>query len=124
MQKCRPKTHTGVSLHPQPHRAHRCPACQQPGSALFPVFSFLFSLSLAVQSSPTHLRLQEEAPLTESPRRIDSHFHFWDPATRDYPWMPPELKRAYGPDDLQPLLAKNGFAAAVLVQTVSDVDET
>jgi L-fuconolactonase len=62
--------------------------------------------------------------LTESPRRIDSHFHFWDPATRDYPWMPPELKRAYGPGDLRPLLAANGFDAAVLVQTVSEVEET
>ncbi len=62
--------------------------------------------------------------MTESPRRIDSHFHFWNPATRDYPWMPPELKRAYGPDDLRPLLAANGFDAAVLVQTVSDVAET
>jgi len=59
-----------------------------------------------------------------APKRIDSHFHFWDPALRDYPWMPDELKRPYGPDDLRPLLAANGFDAAVLVQTVSEVAET
>jgi L-fuconolactonase len=59
-----------------------------------------------------------------TPRRVDSHFHFWDPAQRDYPWMPDALKRRYGPDDLRPLLAANGFESAVLVQTVSDVDET
>ncbi|HYI25827.1 MAG TPA: amidohydrolase family protein [Thermomicrobiales bacterium] len=61
---------------------------------------------------------------SQQPRRIDSHFHFWDPATRDYPWMPPDLKRAYGPADLRPLLAANGFDAAILVQTVSEVEET
>ena len=38
--------------------------------------------------------------------------------------MPPELKRAYGPDDLRPLLAANGFDAAILVQTVTEVAET
>jgi L-fuconolactonase len=58
------------------------------------------------------------------PKRVDSHHHFWDPATRDYPWMPDSLKRAYGPEDLRPLLAANRIDATVLVQTVSDVQET
>src|SRR5687767_10357600 len=71
--------------------------------------------------------MEGELPVSSdptTPRRVDSHFHFWDPAQRDYPWMPDALKRRYGPDDLRPLLAANGFESAVLVQTVSDVDET
>lgn len=61
---------------------------------------------------------------TTPPKRVDSHHHFWNPATRDYPWMPESLKRAYGPEDMRPLLAANGIDATVLVQTVSDVEET
>jgi L-fuconolactonase len=38
--------------------------------------------------------------------------------------MPDALARPFGPDDLRPLLAANGLDAAVLVQTVSDVEET
>jgi len=60
----------------------------------------------------------------QTPRRIDSHHHFWDPAIRDYPWMPDALKRPYGPEDMRPLLAANGIDATVLVQTVSNVEET
>jgi L-fuconolactonase len=64
--------------------------------------------------------------VTESsrPRRIDSHVHFWDPAWRDYPWMPDELGRPFGPDALRPLLTANELDAAVLVQTVSGLEET
>ena len=58
-------------------------------------------------------------------RRIDSHHHFWDPATREYPWLTdPTLRRPFGPADLEPLLQANGIDATILVQTVSDVDET
>lgn len=56
--------------------------------------------------------------------RIDSHFHFWNPATRDYPWMPESLAVPYGPAELGPLLEANNFQASILVQTVSDVEET
>lgn len=59
-----------------------------------------------------------------SPKRVDSHQHFWDPAIRAYPWMPDALKRPYGPEDLRPLLAANGIDATVLVQTVSEIEET
>ncbi len=58
-------------------------------------------------------------------RRIDSHHHFWDPATREYPWLTdPALQRAFGPADLEPLLRANGIDATILVQTVPDIDET
>lgn len=56
--------------------------------------------------------------------RIDSHQHFWNPATRDYPWMPPALKQPFGPEDLAPLLERNGFQGSILVQTVGEVQET
>ena len=55
---------------------------------------------------------------------IDSHQHFWNPATREYPWMPESLAQPFGPDDLAPLLQANGFQSCILVQTVSDVEET
>lgn len=58
-------------------------------------------------------------------RRIDSHHHFWDLASRDYPWLTdPELRRAFGPADLEPLLRANAIDGTILVQTVSDVGET
>ncbi|HWV23692.1 MAG TPA: amidohydrolase family protein [Thermomicrobiales bacterium] len=56
---------------------------------------------------------------------IDSHQHFWNPGTRTYPWLSdPRINRAFGPYDLKPLLDANGVTASVLVQTVSDLDET
>ena len=60
-----------------------------------------------------------------SPPVIDSHHHVWDPARRQYPWLTdPRISRPFGVDDLRPLLEANGVAATVLVQTVSDLDET
>jgi L-fuconolactonase len=64
---------------------------------------------------------------TQSPvYRIDSHHHLWDPAKRDYPWMRglDAIYRPFTVDDLGPLLAANGIDGTVLVQTVSDLDET
>jgi L-fuconolactonase len=56
---------------------------------------------------------------------VDSHQHFWDPARRDYPWLTdPKIRKPFGPEDLRPLLAANGVDATVLVQTVSDLEET
>ena len=57
---------------------------------------------------------------------VDSHHHFWDPARRDYPWMEglDAIRRPFGPEDLQPLLAENGVDRTVLVQTISSVEET
>jgi L-fuconolactonase len=58
---------------------------------------------------------------------IDAHHHLWDPARREYPWMGDELRairRRFGPDDLRPLLVDNAIDQTILVQTVSNVDET
>ena len=58
---------------------------------------------------------------------VDAHHHFLDPARADYPWLTDELaaiRRAFGPDDLAPLLDAAGIDATVLVQTRQDLDET
>lgn len=58
---------------------------------------------------------------------VDAHHHFWDPTQADYPWLTDELariRRPFGPDDLQPLLAEAGVDRTVLVQTRSSVEET
>jgi L-fuconolactonase len=58
---------------------------------------------------------------------VDAHHHFWDPARADYPWLTDELaavRRAFGPDDLAPLVASEGVDATIVVQTRSSVDET
>jgi L-fuconolactonase len=59
---------------------------------------------------------------------IDSHHHFWDPASGgDYGWLsgPFEpLNRKFEPADLRPSLEKNGVAGTVLVQTWNDLGET
>ena len=58
---------------------------------------------------------------------VDAHHHFWDPARADYPWLTDELatiRRAFGPEDLAPLLAANGIDGTVLVQTRSSLEET
>src|SRR5437879_4794100 len=58
---------------------------------------------------------------------IDAHHHFWDPAKASYPWMTEALapiRRRFGPEDLEPLLAANGIDQTILVQTRSSLDET
>ena len=58
---------------------------------------------------------------------IDAHHHFWDPARASYPWMTDALapiRRRFGPEDMEPLLAPNGVDRTVLVQTRSSLDET
>jgi L-fuconolactonase len=58
---------------------------------------------------------------------IDSHQHFWRLDRGDYFWMNPELKplyRDYGPEDLQPLLARHGIDRTILVQAAQTVAET
>jgi L-fuconolactonase len=58
---------------------------------------------------------------------VDAHQHFWDPARADYPWMTDDvalLRRAFGPDELRPLLLAEGIEQTVLVQTRSSFDET
>jgi L-fuconolactonase len=58
---------------------------------------------------------------------VDAHHHFWDPATADYPWLTDNLapiRRAFGPEDLEPELLAAGVDATVLVQTRSSLEET
>ncbi len=58
---------------------------------------------------------------------VDAHHHFWDPTRREYPWMGDELaaiRKPFGPEDLQPLLATAGVDRSVLVQTVASVAES
>jgi L-fuconolactonase len=58
---------------------------------------------------------------------VDAHHHFWDPARARYPWMTPEMApiaRAFGPDDLAPLLAPAGIGRTIVVQARASVDET
>jgi L-fuconolactonase len=61
------------------------------------------------------------------PPRIDAHHHFWDPARADYPWLTPDLAaidRAFGPDDLAPLLDESRIGRTVVVQARASLDET
>ena len=55
---------------------------------------------------------------------VDAHQHFWDPDRADYPWMTDDLRRRYGPDDLEPLLRANGVDGTVVVQARHSLDET
>ena len=60
--------------------------------------------------------------------RVDAHHHVWDLAVREEPWitgaaMAP-INRTFGLDDLAPLARAAGVATTVLVQTLSDVEET
>jgi L-fucono-1,5-lactonase len=58
---------------------------------------------------------------------VDSHQHFWDLERFEYPWLTDELRairRDFGPQDLQPLLAEHGVDRTIVVQAISSVDET
>lgn len=59
--------------------------------------------------------------------RIDAHQHFWQPARRDYGWMPdnhPVLTRPYAPRDLEPSISGLGIERTILVQAAPTVNET
>jgi L-fuconolactonase len=58
---------------------------------------------------------------------VDAHQHFWNPAREPMPWIGPEhaaIDRAFGPDDLRPLLAACGIGATVLVQAACSAADT
>lgn len=60
-------------------------------------------------------------------RFIDTHHHFWDPATADYPWMTEDLaviRRKFTPHDLRPHLISAGVTETILVQTRSSYRES
>lgn len=59
------------------------------------------------------------------PKRIDSHHHFWDPSRRDYPWLTGlPIARRFGPEDLRPHVDANRIDGTIVVQAVSEVEET
>ena len=58
---------------------------------------------------------------------IDSHQHFWQVGRFEYPWMTSDLGvlyRDYLPDELAPILSRNGVEKTVLVQASNSVAES
>ncbi len=59
---------------------------------------------------------------------IDAHHHVWDLSVRDQTWIRggamEVLRRSFSMDDLRPAAGEAVVAATVLVQTVTDADET
>lgn len=59
--------------------------------------------------------------------RLDAHQHFWKYSAADYGWindsMAP-LRRDFLPEDLQPLLAAEGFDGSIAVQARQSLEET
>lgn len=58
---------------------------------------------------------------------IDSHQHFWQVGRFDYPWMSSDLGvlyRDYLPNDLAPVIQKNGVDKTILVQASNSVAES
>ena len=67
------------------------------------------------------------SPHQASAAVVDSHHHFWDLGRFEYPWMPQGpsvLRRDYFPEDLAPLLQRNGISRTVVVQAIGDAGET
>jgi L-fuconolactonase len=61
------------------------------------------------------------------PMRLDSHQHFWHYSPTEHTWMTDQmssLKRAFLPQDLQPLLAGIHFDGCVSVQARQNLEET
>ena len=59
--------------------------------------------------------------------RLDAHQHFWHYDPQRDAWITPDmaaLRRDFGPADLQPLLARHGFAGCVAVQAAQSEAET
>jgi L-fuconolactonase len=55
---------------------------------------------------------------------VDAHHHLWDPAKREYAWMPDELRFVAGVDDLRGAAAPLGVGATVAVQAATTEEET
>ena len=58
---------------------------------------------------------------------IDSHHHFWTYDPSKYPWISDQMmviRRDFTPDDLKPLLEKQGFEGSVAVQALQSEQET
>jgi L-fuconolactonase len=58
---------------------------------------------------------------------VDSHQHFWDPDSVEYPWLVPAygpIYRAFEPDELEPQLVAAGIDRTVLVQSANSYADT
>jgi len=60
------------------------------------------------------------------PLVIDSHHHLWDTSKRAFGWLAnlPQINKPFLPEDMRPLLKAAGVDATILVQTITDLDET
>jgi L-fuconolactonase len=59
--------------------------------------------------------------------RLDAHQHFWKYSPEDYGWINDNmagLRRDFLPQDLQPLLAAEGFDGSIAVQARQSLEET
>jgi L-fuconolactonase len=57
---------------------------------------------------------------------VDSHFHVWDPSSRDHAWLTdiPSLNQRFSIEDYSAIAAANGVRQSILVQVLNDFDET
>jgi L-fuconolactonase len=59
---------------------------------------------------------------------IDAHHHVWDLEVRDQPWLRGQemaaIRRSFTVDDLRPAALAAGVGATVVVQTVTEAEET
>ena len=59
--------------------------------------------------------------------RIDSHQHFWKYDAEKYSWIGEEMsviRKDFYPEDLEPVLSKNGFSGCIAVQADQSEAET
>ncbi|MQA84793.1 MAG: amidohydrolase family protein [Streptosporangiales bacterium] len=60
--------------------------------------------------------------------RVDAHHHLFDMGRREYPWMDgpwaDPIRRTFTATDLEAVCAPHGIAQTVVVQAVSEVEET
>lgn len=58
---------------------------------------------------------------------MDSHQHFWSYSEREYDWIDERMsaiRRDFAPEDLEPILHRNGFTGSVAVQVRQSLEET
>ena len=57
---------------------------------------------------------------------IDSHFHIWDPSTREHGWLRgmPSLQRRFWFEEFKGASVGSGVEAGLLVQVLNDFDES
>lgn len=59
--------------------------------------------------------------------RLDSHQHFWSYSEAEYDWIDERMtriRRDFSPQDLEPILRRNGFDGAIAVQVRQSLEET